>query len=213
MKIINVSAREIFDSRGYPTIECQIVLENNSFVVASVPSGMSKSAHEAVELRDGGTRLSGLGVEKAIEIIENVITPQILGKEPDMVSTDLWMIDLDGTEDKSKLGTNTMLAVSIALCKAQAYVNGIEPFEFIAHLCDFESVTLPVPMFNIINGGVHADNNLMIQEFMVIPTGRRNFKLCLEAATTVYHQLKYLLQHKGKRIAVGQEGFCSRSGK
>lgn len=206
MKITNIVAREIFDSRGLPTIECQIMLESGMYVISSVPSGLSRGNYEVCELRDGGTRLLGLGVEKARENIENVIAPALIGKEPDMVATDLYMIDLDGTEDKSKLGGNAILAVSIAMCKAQAAINGIESFELIADLCEFDSVTLPVPMFNLINGGVHANNNLMIQEFMIIPTGRRSYRLCLESAVTVFHQLKYLLQHKGKSLAIGDEG-------
>lgn len=206
MKITNIVAREIFDSRGLPTIECQIMLESGMYVISSVPSGLSRGNYEVCELRDGGTRLLGLGVEKARENIENIIAPALIGKEPDMVATDLYMIDLDGTEDKSKLGGNAILAVSMAMCKAQAAFNGIEPFELIADLCEFDSVTLPVPMFNLINGGVHANNNLMIQEFMIIPTGRRSYRLCLESAVTVFHQLKYLLQHKGKSLAIGDEG-------
>lgn len=206
MKITNVVAREIFDSRGLPTIECQLIFDNGMYVISSVPSGLSRGHYEVCELRDGGTRLLGLGVEKAREHIETIIAPALIGKEPDMVSTDLYMIELDGTEDKSRLGGNAILAVSIAMCKAQAVANDIEPFELIAHLCEFDSVTVPVPMFNLINGGVHANNNLMIQEFMIIPTGRRSYRLCLEAAITVFHQLKYLLQHKGKSTAIGDEG-------
>lgn len=206
MKITNIVAREIFDSRGLPTIECQIMLDSGIYVVSSVPSGLSRGNYEVCELRDGGTRLLGLGVEKAREHIENIIAPALIGKEPDMVATDLYMIDLDGTEDKSRLGGNAILAVSIAMCKAQAASNDIESFELIADLCEFDSVTLPVPMFNLISGGVHANNNLMIQEFMIIPTGRRSYRLCLEAAVTVFHQLKYLLQHKGKSLAIGDEG-------
>jgi enolase len=206
VKIVNINAREIFDSRACPTVECEIKLENGVLVRASVPSGISKSTCEAVELRDGGLRLDGNGVETTVEIIQTLIRPELIGKEPEMVSTDLWMIEMDGTENKSKLGANTMLAVSIAMCKAQAAASELEPFEFLAHLCDFETVSLPVPMFNMINGGLHAYNKLTIQEFLLIPTGRRSYKLCLEAAIQLFDKIKYLLEKQGKSLLCGDEG-------
>lgn len=206
MKITKVLGREIFDSRGIPTIECDLVFENDMYVSASVPCGKSKSSFEAVDLRDGGTRLMGMGVSKAIENLETIIAPLIVGKEPDLVGTDLKMIELDGTENKSVLGANAMLAASIALCRAQAIMNEMELYEFIAYLCDFESVALPMPMFNIINGGMHADNQLAIQEFMIVPIGAPNFRASMEKAAEVYAALKQLLIEHGKSIAVGDEG-------
>lgn len=206
MKISKVIGREIFDSRGIPTIECDLVFENDMYVSASVPSGKSKGHYEAVELRDGGTRLMGMGVSKAIENLETIIAPLIIGKEPDLVGTDLKMIELDGTENKSVLGANAMLAASMAVCRAQAIINEMELYEFIAYLCDFESVALPLPLFNIINGGMHANNQLAIQEFMIAPIGAPNFRASMEAAVQVYAALKQLLLEQGKSTAVGDEG-------
>lgn len=206
MKISQVVGREIFDSRGMPTIECDLILENGVYVTASVPSGLSRGQYEAVELRDGGKRLMGKGVLKAVENLENIIAPLLVGKEPDLVGMDLKMIDLDGTEDKSRLGANAILAASIALCRAQALVNSMETYEFIAYLCELESVSLPFPMFNIINGGVHANNNLTIQEFMIMPIGAQNFRHSMEMAVQIFLTLKQLLIKNGKSTAVGDEG-------
>lgn len=206
MKISQIIGREIYDSRGLPTIECDLILENGTFVTSSVPSGMSRGNFEAVELRDGGKRMMGKGVLKAIQNLENVIAPILIGKEPDLVGMDLKMIDLDGTEDKSHLGANAILAASIAVCKAQALVNSMETYEFIAYLCELDSVSLPYPMFNIINGGVHANNGLTIQEFMIMPVGAQNFRHSLELAVQIFNALKHLLIKTGKSVAVGDEG-------
>lgn len=206
MKISNVIGREIYDSRGLPTIECDLVLDNEVVVTASVPSGTSKGSFEAVELRDGGTRLLGQGVLKAIENLETIIAPALVGKEPDIVGMDLKMIEMDGTENKSNLGANAMLAASMAVCRAQALMNEMELYEFIAMVCDFEAVTLPFPMFNMINGGAHANNDLRIQEFMVIPIGAQSFRGSIEAGVTIYQHVKELLNEQGMSTGVGYEG-------
>lgn len=206
MKITQIIAREIFDSRGFPTVECEVVLDNDVVVIASVPAGKSLGGDEARELRDGGPRLQGKGVRKAVEIIENIIAPELIGKEPDVISCDMRLLELDGTPDKSKLGANTILAVSMAVCKAQAGRYELQLYELIARLCGYESVSLPFPMFNIINGGLHADNNLAIQEFMIMPAGTQNFATSLESAATVFHELGRILKKKGKKVLLGDEG-------
>jgi enolase len=206
MKIIKVIGREIFDSRGFPTLECVLALEGGHSVVASVPSGASCGEYEAHELRDGGKRLMGKGVLKAIENLENKIAPLLVGKEPNLVEMDLAMIEFDGTENKSNLGANAILAASIALLKAQALMNDLRPYEFIADICGFDSVTVPYPMFNILNGGMHADSNLSIQEFMIMPIGAQSFRAAFEVATDVFHALKKILEKKGYRTCVGDEG-------
>ena len=206
MKITKVIGREIYDSRGMPTVECTLVLENGVQASASVPSGLSRSSYEARELRDGGHRLMGAGVLRAIENLEQIIGPELIGKVPDLVPMDIKMIELDGTENKSHLGSNAILAASIAICKAQAYLNDMETYELIGHLCNADTVSLPFPMFNVINGGKHANNNLMIQEFMIVPTGAQNFRESLEIAVTVFHELKKILAKMGKSTNVGDEG-------
>lgn len=206
MKISNIIGREIYDSRGLPTIECDLVLDNEVVITASVPSGTSKGSFEAAELRDGGKRLFGQGVLKAIENLETIIAPALVGKEPDIVGMDLKMIEMDGTENKSNLGANAMLAASMAVCRAQALMNEMELYEFIAMVCDFEAVTLPFPMFNMINGGVHANNDLRIQEFMVIPIGAQSFRGSIEAGVTIYQHVKELLEEQGQSTGVGYEG-------
>lgn len=210
MKIAKITAREIFDSRGMPTIECELILENGSTVTASVPSGLSRGANEAFELRDGGQRLMGKGVLKVIENIEGIIAPALVGKEPDVISMDLELIERDGTANRSKLGANTMLAVSIAVARAQAVINEMELYELIAYLCDHSSVTLPFPMFNIINGGVHTpESNLRIQEIMVVPVGAQSFRICLESVVMLYNRLKVTLKKKKKCVSFGDEGGLS----
>ncbi len=206
MKIIGIKAREIFDSRGLPTLACELFLENNLSVCASVPAGTSRGIHEAVELRDGGDRLLGYGVLKAIAAIENKIAPALIGKKPNVVQMDVIMLELDNTPDKSHLGANTMLAVSIAVCKAQALIESLELYELIAYLCGFETVAFPSPMFNIINGGLHADNNLPVQEIMIMPLNQLSFRTAAETGFTIFHGLKKLLRKQGKSTAVGDEG-------
>ncbi len=206
MKIKQIIGREIYDSRGYPTIECSLVLDKDVQIIASVPSGASRGTYEAVPLRDGGDRLEGQGVLKAIENLEEIIAPALIGQEPNIVQMDAAMIDLDGTDDKSNLGANAILAASMAVCKAQAFVANMDIYEFIAYICDFETFMFPGPMLNVINGGIHANNNLQIQEFMIVPQGMGSFRDAFEVSTMVFHALKRLLKENGKAVAVGDEG-------
>lgn len=206
MKIQDIHAREIFDSRGIPTIECDLFLSDGMMVTASVPSGTSRGMYEAAELRDGGNRLMGLGVQKAVSIIDDIIAPLFIERTPDVVAFDLEMIALDQTINKSHLGANAMLAVSIAICKAQAYAENLELYEFIAHLSNYDSIALPCPMFNVLGGGLHADNNFPIQELLIVPTKELSFAQALETGITIAHTLKKILKNKGKITAVGYEG-------
>jgi enolase len=206
MKIISVAAREIYDSRGNPTIECTVELENGKRAKASVPSGMSRGTHEAFELRDGGIRLMGQGVQKAVQAIETVIAPALMGHDVNFIQVDALLRELDGTENKSVLGGNTILAVSMAVCRAQAIAEQVELYELMAYLCEFETVSLSYPMFNMINGGAHASNHLQVQEFMVIPVGINSFHAAMEAGSDFFHILKKLLEQKGYSTAVGDEG-------
>ena len=206
MKIAKVAGREIYDARGWPTVECEIMLDDGRSVKASAPSGLSRSKHEAYEMRDGGATLKGLHVLKNIEIIESVIAPNLIGKEPNLVSMDLGMIELDGTTNKSKLGANTMLAVSSAVVRAQALIEEMEPYELIGYLCEYSSVTLPFALFNCISGGLHSPGNVRIQEIMIIPMGAQNFRSCLEAAVTFTHYLTALLQKNFSCVGVSCDG-------
>lgn len=206
MKITQIIAREIYDSRGWPTIQCDIALDDDTIVSASVPAGLSRSRYEARERRDGGKRLWGMGVKKAIETIHSIIAPELVGQEPHALDMDFKMIDIDGTPDKSYLGANAMLAVSMALYRAHAHAEGVELYELIAYICDAESVTLPFPLLNVINGGLHADTGLGIQEFMIVPVAAENFRSSLELSVTVFHELKNVLKKHGKSTAVGDEG-------
>lgn len=204
--MIDIHAREIFDSRGVPTIECEITLDDGTFVVSSVPAGISCGMHEAFELRDGGDRLMGLGVQKAITIIEDIIAPVILNREPDLIPIDLDLLDLDGTDDKSHLGANAMLATSIAVCRAQAHQQSVELYEFIAQLCSYQTVELPGPMFNFLGGGLHANNNFQIQELLIVPIEQNSFQDAMNIGVTIYHSLKTILKEKGMTTGVGYEG-------
>jgi enolase len=206
MKIAKITGREIYDARGWPTVECEVTLEDGTSVTASVPSGISVGKHEATELRDGSIRMEGKGVSLAIENIESKIASHFIGKEPNLVSMDLEMIELDGTSNKSRLGANAMLATSIAILRAQAAVEKVAVHELIGYLCEYSSVTLPFALFNCISGGAHAPGNLRIQEFMVIPIGAQNFRACLEAAITLHHYLYALLQKNFSYTAVSCEG-------
>jgi len=207
MKIVKVMGREIYDSRGVPTLECSLILENGMYVTASVPSGLSRGQHEAFELRDNDpNRLFGMGVQKAIENLELQIGPTLIGKEPNLIEMDLKMLEMDGTENKSRLGANTILAASIAIARAQAALENIQLYELIALFCGYESVALPFPLFNMINGGVHANNSLQVQEFMLMPVGTQNFRACLEVAVTVFHTLKHLLKENNRIVLLGDEG-------
>lgn len=206
MKITKVIGREIYDSRGWPTLQCELILDDSVSIVSYVPSGLSRSKYEARELRDGGKRLWGMGVVKAIEHLEEGVAPLLIGQKPEAIELDQKILELDGTPDKSHLGSNVTLAASMALYKAQAYVEEIELFELIAYISGNDTVALPFPFFNVINGGLHAQNNLQIQEFMLVPLGAHNFRESLEIGMTGFHELKNMLMRYGKATSVGDEG-------
>lgn len=206
MKINVIQAQEIFDSRGIPTLECVIALSDGMVITSSVPAGISCGSHEAVELRDGGDRLMGLGVQKAIQVIEDVIAPNFVDRVPDLVTFDLELLEMDQTNNKSNLGANAILATSMAICRAQAYVEGLELYEFIAQICQYSTVALPSPMFNLLGGGLHADNNFNIQELLIVPTKELSFHDAMVTGVSVYHSLKNVLKAKDKITSVGYEG-------
>jgi len=203
-EIVDVIAREILDSRGNPTVEVDVYLESGAVGRAAVPSGASTGKREALELRDGGKRFLGKGVLKAVKNIFEQIAPRVRGIEStEQVFIDSLMIELDGTENKKKLGANAILGVSLAVCKASAVESGQPLYRYIGGL---NAKVLPVPMMNILNGGAHADNNLDIQEFMIMPAGMADFSSALQAGTEVFHTLKKILKSKGLNTAVGDEG-------
>lgn len=204
-EIIDIIAREVLDSRGNPTVQVEVLLDSGASGIATVPSGASTGSREALELRDRDKkRYMGKGVLKAIENIMNEIAPNIVGMEStDQEGVDKFMIELDGTENKSKLGANAILSVSMAICKASAEECGLSLYRYIGGT---HARVLPVPMMNIINGGVHADNNLEIQEFMIVPTGFGCFSDALRASVEVFHTLKAILKKKGFSTSVGDEG-------
>ncbi|MCM3273820.1 phosphopyruvate hydratase [Paenibacillus elgii] len=203
--ISNVYAREVLDSRGNPTVEVEVYLESGARGRAIVPSGASTGAYEAVELRDGDKgRYLGKGVLKAVENVNDVIAPEIIGMNAlDQVGIDKRMIELDGTPNKAKLGANAILAVSMAVARAAAEALDIPLY---VYLGGFNAKTLPVPMMNIINGGAHADNNVDVQEFMVLPVGAPTFKEALRTGAEIFHSLKNVLKEQGLNTAVGDEG-------
>lgn len=204
-EIIDVNALEVLDSRGNPTVEVEILLESGAKGRAIVPSGASTGAFEAVELRDGDkSRYLGKGVEKAVDNVNTIIADEILGLESnDQVGIDNLLINLDGTENKGKLGANAILGVSMALARANADELGLDLYEYIGGV---NGKVLPVPMMNILNGGAHADNNVDIQEFMVMPVGAKSFKEALRMGSEIFHSLKSVLKERGHQTAVGDEG-------
>jgi len=203
-EIIDLIAREIIDSRGNPTIEVDAHLDSGVIGRAAVPSGASTGQREALELRDGGKRFHGKGVMKAIKNIFEEIAPRVRGLEStDQDFIDNFMIELDGTDNKRKLGANAILGVSLAVCRASAIESGMPLYRYIG---GFNAKVLPVPMMNIINGGAHADNNLDFQEFMIMPAGLPDFASALRAGTEIFHTLKNILKGKGLNTAVGDEG-------
>ena len=204
-EIVWVSAREILDSRGNPTVEAEIGLEDGSFARAIVPSGASTGEHEALELRDGDpSRYLGKGVQHAVANICDVIAPALVGMDAsDQAEIDTALLELDGTPTKSKLGANAILAVSMASARAAAAAHDLPLFRYLGGV---GALTLPVPLMNIINGGAHADNNLDIQEFMIAPAGFDLFGDALRAGVEVFHHLKKLLSSRGKATNVGDEG-------
>ncbi len=205
MIIEGILAREVLDSRGNPTIEVEVFLADGTTGSAIVPSGASTGAFEAVELRDGDKgRYLGKGVEKAVENVEEIIAPELIGLSAmDQVAIDQIMIELDGTPNKAKLGANAILGVSLAVAHAAANYLGMPFYRYVGGV---NATQLPVPMMNILNGGAHADNNVDIQEFMVMPVGAENFKEALRMGAEVFHSLKAVLQGRGLNTAVGDEG-------
>ena len=203
--IEHVHAREILDSRGNPTVEAEVILETGELGRAAVPSGASTGEHEAVELRDGDKkRYGGKGVLKAVANVNEIIAPEVEGADAqDQALLDRMLIELDGTENKSKLGANAVLAVSLAAARAAAEFQGQDLFKYLGGP---NARTLPVPMMNILNGGAHADNNVDFQEFMVVPVGARSFTEALRMGAEIFHSLKSVLKKRGYATGVGDEG-------
>ena len=202
--IKSITAREILDSRGNPTVEVEVRLDDKSMARAAVPSGASTGAFEAAELRDGGKRYLGKGVEHAVKNIVEKIAPVVIGLDAlDQKVIDEKMINLDGSKNKSNLGANAILGVSLAVARAAAISTGQSLFKYIGKA---EGKTLPVPMMNILNGGAHADTNVDIQEFMVAPIGAPTFKESLRWGAEIYHSLKSVLKGKGLATSIGDEG-------
>jgi len=203
-EIVDVVAREILDSRGNPTVEVDVYLESGVTGRAAVPSGASTGKREALELRDGGKRFHGKGVQKAVKNIFEEIAPRIRGIDAsEQVYIDGLLVELDGTDNKRRLGANAILGVSLAVCRAAAAEVGLPLYR---HIGGLNAKVLPVPMMNILNGGAHADNNLDIQEFMVMPAGLPDFSSALRAGAEIFHTLKKILKGKGLNTAVGDEG-------
>ena len=203
-RIKEIKAHQIFDSRSNPTIEAEVILENGFSAKGAVPSGASTGIHEAVELRDGGKEYCGKGVLNAVSNVNTVINELLCGKDAANIhEIDQIMIKADGTNNKSKLGANAILAVSIACIKAAARAYRVPLYQFIGGI---NSVLLPVPMMNILNGGAHADNNIDIQEFMIMPFGAKSFTQAMQMGTEIYASLKNILKQKKLSTAVGDEG-------
>jgi enolase len=203
--IVDVFGREVLDSRGNPTVEVEVILEDGTMGRAIVPSGASTGAHEAVELRDGDkSRYNGKGVLQAVENVNEIIAPEVIGMDvTHQVDIDTLMIEMDGTPNKGRLGANAILGVSLAVAQAAANYLEIPLYQYIGGVNARE---IPVPMMNILNGGKHADNNVDIQEFMIIPAGAPSFTEGLRMAVEIYHTLKKVLNSKGLATAIGDEG-------
>lgn len=205
--IKSIHARWILDSRGNPTVESDVVLDDGSFGRAAVPSGASTGAAEALELRDGGDRFMGKGVDQAVANVNDKIAPALVGHDAaDQQGVDQVMLDLDGTDNKSNLGANAILAVSLAVAKAEAKSEGLELWQYIAKLTDTSEVSLPLPMMNIMNGGAHAGWTTDIQEYMIMPVGAPTFAEGIRRATEVFHNLGKILKERGYPTTVGDEG-------
>jgi enolase len=204
-EILSVKGREILDSRGNPTVEAEVLLDSGYTGTAAVPSGASTGSREALELRDGDLdRYQGKGVLQAVNNVNEEIGPKIIGFDAlDQAGIDMYMIDLDGTENKGRLGANAILSVSMAVAKAAAAESGMPLYRYLGGVSAF---LLPVPLMNVLNGGEHADNNLDIQEFMIVPAGAQNFREALRMGAETFHTLKKVLKSKGLSTSVGDEG-------
>ncbi len=204
MKIQQVRAREVLDSRGLPTVEAEVTLKNGVKGRATVPSGASTGAHEAIELRDGGKRFLGKGVARAVTHVNEIIAPRLRGKDArNQMAIDQLMVDLDGSANKGKLGANAILGVSLAVAHAEAHTQGLSLYRYLGGV---SGKTLPVPMLNVVNGGVHADNNVDVQEFMIVPYGMKSFADALRAAAEIFQTLKKILHDRSLSTSVGDEG-------
>jgi enolase len=203
--IVDIVGREILDSRGNPTVECDVLLESGTMGRAAVPSGASTGSREAIELRDGDKgRYGGKGVLRAVEHINTEISESVLGLDSsEQAFLDKTLVDLDGTENKSRLGANAMLAVSMAVARAAAEESGLPLYRYFGGM---NGCQLPVPMMNVVNGGAHANNNLDLQELMIIPTGAPTFREALRYGAEVFHALKKIINDRGMSVAVGDEG-------
>ena len=203
--IVDIVGREILDSRGHPTVECDVLLESGTMGRAAVPSGASTGSREAIELRDGDKgRYLGKGVLRAVEHINTEISESVLGLDAsEQAFLDRTLIDLDGTENKSRLGANSMLAVSMAVARAAAEESGLPLYRYFGGMSGMQ---LPVPMMNVVNGGAHANNNLDLQELMIVPVGAPTFREALRYGAEVFHALKKIIHDKGMSVAVGDEG-------
>ena len=203
--IVDIVGREILDSRGNPTVECDVLLESGTMGRAAVPSGASTGSREAIELRDGDkSRYGGKGVLKAVEFINTEISEAVLGLDAsEQAFLDKTLIDLDGTDNKSRLGANAMLAVSMAVARAAAEESGLPLYRYFGGMGGMQ---MPVPMMNVVNGGAHANNNLDLQELMIIPVGAPSFREAVRYGAEVFHALKKILHDKGMSVAVGDEG-------
>ena len=203
-KIKNIKARQIFDSRGNPTVEVDVITDDNSLGRSAVPSGASTGEHEAVELRDGGTDYMGKGVKMAVNNVNSVIRENLLGKSVfDQEELDNLMIDIDGTENKCILGANAILGVSLAISQAAAKSKNMPLYEYIG---GNSALTLPVPMMNIINGGSHSDAPIAFQEFMIVPVNASSFSDAMKIGTEIFHNLKSIISNRGLSTSVGDEG-------
>ena len=211
-KISSINAIQVFDSRGVPTISCKVTLEDGTSASAMVPSGASTGSKEALELRDNDISYHGKSVTKAINNINNTLSSLVIGKDPNnQKEIDESLISFDNTEDKSKFGANAILAISLSVAHVAAKANKIPLYEHFSRVykditSDSATYSMPLPMFNILNGGEHADNNIDIQEFMIIPSGAKNFTEVMRWATEIYHNLKKILQKNNHSTSVGDEG-------
>ncbi len=204
MKIQRVRAREVLDSRGLPTVEVEVTLGSGVVGRATVPSGASTGVHEAVELRDGGKRYLGKGVTRAVSHVNDKIAPRVRGKEAgDQAAIDRLMLAMDASPNKSKLGANAILGVSLAVAQAQAKAKKVSLYRYLGGAA---AKILPVPMLNVLNGGAHADNNVDVQEFMIVPYGMKNFREALRAAAEIFQTLKKVLHDRALSTSVGDEG-------
>ncbi|MEO7243859.1 MAG: phosphopyruvate hydratase, partial [Rubrivivax sp.] len=203
--IVDIVGREILDSRGNPTVECDVLLESGTMGRASVPSGASTGSREAIELRDGDkARYGGKGVLRAVEHINTEISESVLGLDAsEQAFLDKTLIDLDGSDNKARLGANATLAVSMAVARAAAEESGLPLYRYFGGM---GGMTMPVPMMNVINGGAHANNNLDLQEFMILPVGAPSFREAVRYGAEVFHALKKIIDGKGMSTAVGDEG-------